>query len=1117
MICCICVTQAQEVLEIFGEVGEQLDIAGVMKEHFWFKPQPNDEICITCWDKIKDFHEFYHTTEKAHKNLHAFKSETILIKEEETTPIKKELLETSLASDEKSIQIEVEISPNRRLSSPQVEYILEKNPLDDDNEADECDSDNEYVDNTLPDYEASWSSSTSSNSEDEANLPTKKKQLLDGKEAKEAKVKRKRRLGKALVGKKPDEEDNTKKKRKRLDPKLTEEMIQKHIPMICNLCNFDCKTFIGVGNHFKEFHAKTKPYIMCCNKKFTRRHYIAQHALQHEDPNCFRCEACNKSFKTTYNLHTHNLSFHQQEENGVHACEFCPQKFPRRKLLEFHKPTHIPKDQWSFFCTKCPTPRPFASEYLLKTHESVHKRETNICHVCAKEIKDKYLFEKHVRLHFEDSGPRVKCPYPDCESWLKDEYNLKDHLRRHNSEGIIYKCPECEKICKNRKALSQHKRNNHSNKQYKCGQCGKTFKKAITLKEHTAHHTGESLYKCPFCPRTFNSNANMYSHKKKQHPVTERKCETAVNSNKSIIRKMLCCVCLLENSDTTEIHSEMGKQMKMADIIKQHLWFKPQPNDEMSSHICIVCWETILDFHEFYQQAEKIHAEFQISNKKRFDIKEEETPSVHNPIKLENDELYGDILQLEIEIDGKSKQKQPAKNEEIQKNPLDQLQKELECEIDADLESELQIPDIWQSNPLDDVNVHDINDEDHDMDTEIEGFSEDFEPSENSDEETSSDEEWTSKKAPEEANNTVSDCKVIKKRRKRKPKNDSEQNTDDVKKKRKVQYKFDYKHTEEMIKKHIPMGCNLCVFVGKTFSDIVDHFKVSHPKVRPYITCCDKKFTKRFYVAQHALKHEDPNCFKCNECNKSFTTTCGLRSHNLNYHAPDEERTYVCDLCPKKFARRNLLEMHKPSHIPKDQWQFFCTKCPSPKAFASVYLLNVHTSMQHKRAKHVCHVCAKEIRDKYSFEKHVRLHFEASGPRVPCPYPDCDSWLKDEDNLKQHLKRHNPEGVIYKCPECDKVVKNRRALTNHKRYSHSNETFQCEQCDKSFKKAISLREHMTQHTGETLYKCPFCPRTFNSNANMHAHKKRAHPIEWDEWRKNKTGSSQVLIKNLNAS
>ncbi|XP_075168237.1 transcription factor grauzone-like [Haematobia irritans] len=576
---------------------------------------------------------------------------------------------------------------------------------------------------------------------------------------------------------------------------------------------------------------------------------------------------------------------------------------------------------------------------------------------------------------------------------------------------------------------------------------------------------------------------------------------------------MLCCVCLLENSETTGIYDEVGKKLKMADIIRQHLWFQPNPSDKMSSHICIVCWETILDFHVFYQQAEKIHAEYQLNNKRNCGIKEEELHPNANPVKLENEELYGDFLQLEFGMDDSSKQEDDAKRDDAEKNPLDQLQKDLECTIDAGLENEIPISDMWQNNPLDEGNVYDVSY--GEIESENEAYS-DFEPTENSENGTTSDEEYTSKKPVRSSENDVNNCSPVKKRRKRKSKNDSEQKNDETKKKRKVQYKFDYKHTEEMIQKHIPMGCNLCVYVGKTFADIVEHFRHSHPKIIPYITCCDKKFTKRFYVAQHALKHEDPNCFKCNECNKSFTTTCGLRTHNLNYHAPDEERTYICDLCPKKFARRNLLEMHKPSHIPRDQWQFFCTKCPEKKAFASLYLLNVHTSMQHKRAKHVCHVCAKEIRDKYSFEKHVRLHFEASGPRVPCPYPDCDSWLKDEDNLKQHLKRHNPEGAIYKCPECDKVVKNRRALTNHKRYSHSNEIFQCEQCDKTFKKAISLREHMTQHTGETaLYKCPFCPRTFNSNANMHAHKKRAHPVEWSEWRKNKTGSSQVIIKNLN--
>lgn len=72
--------------------------------------------------------------------------------------------------------------------------------------------------------------------------------------------------------------------------------------------------------------------------------------------------------------------------------------------------------------------------------------------------------------------------------------------------------------------------------------------------------------------------------------------------------------------------------------------------------------------------------------------------------------------------------------------------------------------------------------------------------------------------------------------------------------------------------------------------------------------------------------------FRCEQCNKSFTTTCSLRTHNLSYHAPEEELLHTCDSCPRKFARRNLLELHKPVHIPKEEWTFFCTKCPTQKA-----------------------------------------------------------------------------------------------------------------------------------------------------------------------------------------
>lgn len=101
-------------------------------------------------------------------------------------------------------------------------------------------------------------------------------------------------------------------------------------------------------------------------------------------------------------------------------------------------------------------------------------------------------------------------------------------------------------------------------------------------------------------------------------------------------------------------------------------------------------------------------------------------------------------------------------------------------------------------------------------------------------------------------------------------------------------------------------------------------------------------------------------------------------------------------------------------------------------------------------------MCAKEIRDKQAFEKHVRLHFETSGPRIKCTREGCESWLKDEDNLKQHLRRFHNQSK-YECPECGRICKNKHSLTCHLRNTHSTQTFTCEGCQKTFKSALSLK------------------------------------------------------------
>lgn len=106
----------------------------------------------------------------------------------------------------------------------------------------------------------------------------------------------------------------------------------------------------------------------------------------------------------------------------------------------------------------------------------------------------------------------------------------------------------------------------------------------------------------------------------------------------------------------------------------------------------------------------------------------------------------------------------------------------------------------------------------------------------------------------------------------------------------------------------------------------------------------------------------------------------------------------------------------------------------------------------------------------------------------------------------KHIKRHhNDDNTQYICNVCGKQSPNKSALYTHQKKVHFTERMhKCAICDKAFKDEKTLKEHMASHTGERLYACEFCQKTCNSSATMHAHRKKMHPVEWEEERLRKS-------------
>lgn len=316
------------------------------------------------------------------------------------------------------------------------------------------------------------------------------------------------------------------------------------------------------------------------------------------------------------------------------------------------------------------------------------------------------------------------------------------------------------------------------------------------------------------------------------------------------------------------------------------------------------------------------------------------------------------------------------------------------------------------------------------------------------------------------------------------------------------------RESDEFIAEWKPLlECDLCNETFPIFDLLKNHFKDKHNS-RCYIICCERKFFRRCVLVDHIRLHINPETHKCDICGKPSSSKYNLKLHKKVVH--EETEKFECDVCHRSFNQKPNLERHLLTHVTGNK-DFFCKECG--KGYVLEIQLKSHIKTVHTDNR-VCDQCGKTVHGVGALKKHLMEHAGIERPKYPCD--ECGAQLRSRGNLRRHKAAyHNDGSTIYVCSICGKVAGSEYGLLTHKKHVHQEERkHKCTYCEKAFKRPKFLREHIATHTGQDLYQCPHCPQTFKVSSNMHHHRKKAHPIEFEEGRKNRLQLRKVDISQV---